>query len=65
MNLDFTSENINDICILICLGYTKLFSSKKKFKTYDEISYELDFHNSNFESSKLFLVLKYNILLFL
>ena len=25
---------------------------KKKFKSYDEISYELDFHNSNFESSK-------------
>ena len=25
---------------------------KKKFKLYDEISYELDFHNSNFESSK-------------
>ena len=25
---------------------------KKKFKAYDEISYELDFHNSNFESSK-------------
>ena len=27
-------------------------SIKKKFKSYDEISYELDFHNSNFESSK-------------
>ena len=25
---------------------------KKKFKAYDEIAYELDFHNSNFESSK-------------
>ena len=30
---------------------TKL-NFKKKFKFYDEISYELDFHNSNFESSK-------------
>ena len=48
MNLDFTSENINDICILICLGYTKLFSSKKKFKTYEKFISEIEGYRSIF-----------------
>ena len=60
------SKNINsDVYINIdqknpLISYANIYTNinnngkiiKKKFKTYDEISYELDFHNSNFESSK-------------
>ena len=48
MTLDFTAENINDICILISLGFTKLFSSKKKFKTYQSFITEIEGYRSIF-----------------
>ena len=44
INIDHNNSQSNNTS-------TKL-NLKKKFKSYDEISYELDFHNSNFESSK-------------
>ena len=65
-NFDDNKNLNNDVCINIeqknslnnysniynNVNNTNKISIKKKFKTYDEISYELDFHNSNFESSK-------------
>ena len=43
MDFDFISEDLDDICTLISLGFTKIFSSKKiKFKTYDELLQKLE-----------------------
>ena len=47
INLDHTKNTQ-----VISNNTTTKLNFKKKFKSYDEISYELDFHNSNFESSK-------------
>ena len=49
MTLNFNSENINDICILISLGFTKLFSSNKiKFKTYESFLDEIQSYRALF-----------------
>ena len=49
MNLNFDSDNINDICVLMSLGFTKLFSSKKlKFKTYESFVKEIQVYRSLF-----------------
>ena len=43
MDFDFISEDLDDICTLISLGFTKIFSDKKiKFKTYDEFLQKLE-----------------------
>ena len=43
MDFDFISDDLDDICTLISLGFTKIFSSKKiKFKTYDELLQKLE-----------------------
>ena len=49
MNLDFNSENINDISILMSLGFTKLFSSNKlKIKTYESFTKEIQAYRALF-----------------
>ena len=49
MTLSFESENINDICTLMSLGFTKLFSSNKlKFKTYESFVKEIQVYRSLF-----------------
>ena len=49
MSLNFNWENINDICTLISLGFTKLFSMpKKKIKTYDLFLKEIQIYKSLF-----------------
>ena len=49
MNLDFNKENINDISILMSLGFTKLFSSNKlKIKTYDSFIKEIQGYRALF-----------------
>ena len=43
MNFEFISEDLDDICTLISIGFTKIFASKKlKFKTYDELIQKLE-----------------------
>ena len=43
MDFDFISEDLDDICTLISLGFTKIFSDKKiKFKTYEEFIQKLE-----------------------
>ena len=43
MDFEFISEDLDDICTLISIGFTKIFSSKKiKFKTYDELIQKLE-----------------------
>ena len=49
MSLNFNWENINDICTLISLGFTKLFSTPKmKIKTYDLFLKEIHIYKSLF-----------------
>ena len=49
MTFNFNSENINDICTLISLGFTKLFSSNnKKYKTYDSFLVEIQSYRELF-----------------
>ena len=49
MTLNFNSENINDICTLMSLGFTKLFSTNKiKFKTYESFVKEIQIYRSLF-----------------
>ena len=46
MDFDFISEDLDDICTLISLGFTKIFSSKKmKFKIYEEFLQKLEEYN--------------------
>ena len=52
INIDHKSSLSNYANIYNNINNNGKISIKKKFKSYDEISYELDFHNSNFESSK-------------
>ena len=43
MDFEFISEDLDDICTLISIGFTKIFSSKKiKFKTYDDLIQKLE-----------------------
>ena len=43
MDFDFISEDLDVICTLISLGFTKIFSDKKiKFKTYDDFLQKLE-----------------------
>ena len=43
MCLNFDSDNINDICMLLSLGFTKLFNAnKKKYKTYESLKAEIE-----------------------
>ena len=58
-NLNDNNNSSNDLYINIdhknaqsANNSSMKLNLKKKFKAYDEIAYELDFHNSNFESSK-------------
>ena len=49
MTLNFNTENINDICTLMSLGFTKLFSSNsKKYKTYDSFLVEMQSYRELF-----------------
>ena len=49
MTLNFNKENINDICTLLSLGFTKLFSMPKlKIKTYDLFLKEIQIYKSLF-----------------
>ena len=49
MTLNFDSENINDICILMTLGYIKIFSEKVlKYKTYQSFTNEIQEYRSLF-----------------
>ena len=46
MNFDFLSEDLDDICTLISLGFTKIFSSKKnKFRTYEDLLKKFEEYN--------------------
>ena len=49
MDFDFISEDLDDVCTLISLGFTKIFSEKKiKFKTYDDLLQKLEEYNTFF-----------------
>ena len=46
MDINFTLEELDDICTLLSLGFIKIFSLKKpKFKTYDELLEKLEQYN--------------------
>ena len=43
MCLDFDKDNINDFCVLLSVGFTKLFTTnKKKFKQYEALKAEIE-----------------------
>lgn len=63
MTLNFNSENINDICTLISLGFTKLFPSKKaKYKTYEKFLIEIQSYRALFiDFSRIYQTYNYSL----
>ena len=63
MNFDFLSEDLDDICTLISLGFTKIFSTKKiKFKSYEELLKKLEEYNTFFfDVVKIYKTYKFSV----
>ena len=63
MNFDFLSEDLDDVCTLISLGFTKIFSTKKiKFKSYDELLKKLEEYNTFFfDVVKIYKTYKFSV----
>ena len=63
MCLNFDSENINDICMLLALSFTKLFNTnKKKYKTYESLKAEIESYRTIFvDFKKIYKAYNYSL----